>query len=285
MKENDRLYQLNETIRSDVQEHGVAAASSSSAWLPLESNPEILNDFAQRVGLSSDFEFVDYYGPGSIDPDRHTAKAFLLLFPCTESIYEFRQKQADELGTEIGDSRHSNLCFIRQLEGFGNACGTIGCLHACLNTDGAIVASANDSNGDCDGVVPVPLQSFLQQGRGKTPEERGELLLHSQAFKPVSDDAALSSDAQTICPPRDGAFLDHHFVAFCFSSSSSSSPGTIWELDGTKPCPVNHGESSAENFEEDAWNVIQSDFMQVEPDSIEFSLIALVSSASSSTDE
>lgn len=269
MKGQDRLYQLNEAIRND---HGASATSMSSQWLPLESNPEVLNDFAKGVGLRSDFEFVDYYGPGSIDPDRHTTKAFLLLFPCTENIYEFRLKQASDLEREAGDSQHDHLCFIRQVEGFGNACGTIGCLHACLNTKGAI----HNGNADDDESAAVPMQSFLQKVRAKTPKERGELLLESQDFKPLSDEAALSLVAQTICPPREGPDLDHHFVAFCFSSLPSSSSGTIWELDGTKPCPVNHGESSSERFEEDAWNVIHSDFMQVEPDSLEFSLIALV---------
>jgi len=325
----DRLHKLNEAARCDHQEDhddndDTSTSSSSDAWLPLESNPEILNTFAKSVGLRSDHFFVDYYGPGSINNEEYCVKAFLLLFPCTERIYDFRRRQESELlqlqvlraaksksstDDESDDNRHDHddhdhdhdhLCFIRQIEAFGNACGTIGCLHACLNTDGAIV-SANDGDDDNNTtvVVPVPaLQNFVRQGRGKTPKERGELLLQTQAFKSVSDTAAVSSDAQTVCPPRDGPDLDHHFVAFCLvgsskpttttttredeesTSSSSTSDGqqeaVVWELDGTKSAPVNHGTSSPKTFEEDVWRVVQSDFIQVEPDSIEFSLIALV---------
>jgi ubiquitin carboxyl-terminal hydrolase L3 len=36
------------------------------AWLPLESNPEILNKYSWQLGLSETFAFHDVYG---LDPD------------------------------------------------------------------------------------------------------------------------------------------------------------------------------------------------------------------------
>jgi len=35
-------------------------------WLPLESNPEVLNPFVQRLGVSGDWGFADVFG---LDPE------------------------------------------------------------------------------------------------------------------------------------------------------------------------------------------------------------------------
>ncbi len=31
-------------------------------WIPLESNPEVLNEYARKLGVAGDYEFVDIYG-------------------------------------------------------------------------------------------------------------------------------------------------------------------------------------------------------------------------------
>ena len=46
-------------------------------WLPLESNPEVLNDFAAKLGMATDkFKFCDVFG---LDPVRATAAHGLLI--------------------------------------------------------------------------------------------------------------------------------------------------------------------------------------------------------------
>lgn len=36
---------------------------ASKKWIPLESNPDVLNDFAQKLGMdTSGFAFTDVYG-------------------------------------------------------------------------------------------------------------------------------------------------------------------------------------------------------------------------------
>jgi ubiquitin carboxyl-terminal hydrolase L3 len=240
-----------------IQNFAESGQSGSTAWLPLESNPEVLNEFAKKVGMVDSVEFVDYYGPGVLE---QRAMAFLLLFPCSDAISEFRLHQDAEIQqTPNYHDRSSHMCFVEQVEDFGNACGTIGCLHVCLNTQGAM----DDT---------TPLGKFRKSASTKNPQERGMLLHQTDAFKSVSDTAAVSSDAQTSCPDRDGPDLDHHFVAFVWDAKTEH----IFELDGTKDGPIDHGPSSPETFEEDAWEVIQSNYFQVEPDSLEFSLMALV---------
>lgn len=233
-----------------------ASGSDQSAWLALESNPKVFNEFAKKVGLADRFEFVDYYGPGIM---QQPVLAFLLLFPFSDNMFDHRQKQEDAL-QEIPDylDRSKHLCFVKQVSGFGNACGTIACLHVCLNTHGSMDET-------------TPLGSFRKSSNSSTPQERGEMLHQLDAFKCVSDSAAVSSEAQTAVPDRDGVELDHHFVAFIWDVKSER----IFELDGTKFGPIDHGPSSLEDFEENTWEVIQKNFMQVEPDSLEFSLMAL----------
>jgi ubiquitin carboxyl-terminal hydrolase L3 len=236
--------------------NNATSSSDQSAWLALESNPQVFNEFAKKVGLADRFEFVDYYGLGIM---KQPALAFLLLFPCSDNLFDQRQKQEDDLQEIPGYSERSkHLCFVKQVQGFGNACGTIACLHVCLNTHGAMDET-------------TPLGSFRRSSNSSTPQERGELLHQLDAFKCVSDTAAVSSDAQTACPDRDGVELDHHFVAFVWDAKSER----IFELDGTKFGPIDHGPSSLEDFEEKTWGVIQNNFLQVEPDSLEFSLMAL----------
>ncbi|CAJ1947528.1 unnamed protein product [Cylindrotheca closterium] len=201
-----------------------------SAWLALESNPKVFDEFAKKVGLADRFEFVDYYGLGIL---KQPALAFLLLFPCSDNLFDYQQKQEDAL-QEIPDylKRSKHLCFVKQVQGFGNACGTIACLHVCLNTHGAMDET-------------TPLRSFQESSNSSTPQERGELLNQLDAFKCVSDTVA---DAET---------------------------ERVIKLDGTKFGPIDHGTSSLEDFEEKTWGVIQQNFLRVEPDSLEFSLMAL----------
>lgn len=58
-------------------------------WLPLESNPEVLNDFISKLGVdTSKWSYCDVYG---IDPDLlamipRPVIALLLLFPITQAV-------------------------------------------------------------------------------------------------------------------------------------------------------------------------------------------------------
>ena len=49
-KEKDRLVEINNQIRGKPE--------TSTCWLPLESNPDILNTFCKRVGLPTGWEVI-----------------------------------------------------------------------------------------------------------------------------------------------------------------------------------------------------------------------------------
>lgn len=73
-------------------------------------------------------------------------------------------------------------------------------------------------------------------------------------------------------PPIDEVVL-LHFVSFIHAD------GCIYELDGRKPFPINHGPSSAETLLQDAAKVIKKEYIEPglanNPKDINFNTIAL----------
>ena len=105
----------------DFLNNADSSSADQSAWLALESNPKVFNEFAKKVGLADRFEFVDYYGPGIM---QQPILAFLLLYPCTDQMFDHRQKQEDalqEIDGYLDQTKH--MIFVKQVQGFGNACG------------------------------------------------------------------------------------------------------------------------------------------------------------------
>lgn len=93
-----------------------------SRWIPLESNPEVLTRFANALGLGDGMMFCDVFSIDLLDMVPQPAMAVVLLFPLTPSI---------EAGTmrDMGDATtDSSTYFCKQT--IGNACGTIGLIHA-----------------------------------------------------------------------------------------------------------------------------------------------------------
>lgn len=261
--DTDPLALLNDEIRRQ----GPAAAKQSSEWLALESNPQVFDAFGRRIGVPEGWQFVDVLG---LDPELlqmvpRPVAALVLLFPCTRSIYAARRREDESLKAGTGASKE-DLFFIRQVSDFGNACGTIACLHAISNTRHVLQMAAD-----------APLEGFVRSHSGATPEVRGKALLTASELKTPSDAAAMDRAAQTLCPERDGPPLDHHFVAFVHSTG-----GRLVELDGTKRTPVDHGATSSDSFLADAAMAVRRNFVDVEPNVHGFALMALARSGGGS---
>lgn len=303
--DGDRLRSINDELRHN--------AGASSPWLPLESNPEVFTQFAHSVGLPSDWGWHDVYG---LDDELlamvpQPCCAVILLFPCSAKIYQARRREHQQLfqrqqkaPTDFADATF----FLKQHAEFGNACGTIASVHALSNSawayGGGPASTAATSSGsggggeddtaDGDG----SLAKFCAEHRGSGPDQRGRALLRADALKFASDVAAAAPAAQTACPARAGPALDHHFCAFVLGRVSGGGDEglRLLELDGTKAAPIDHGsidsgggsgfllETRPRAILDAAARVIRERFMEVDPDNVEFSLMALCKNPPTSDD-
>lgn len=103
-----------------------------ATWLPLESNPDVLNKYLEKLGVSPLWNIVDIYGT---DEDLlafvpQPLKSLIFLFPCSEVNEEFRAKEDAELKAKNMEYP-AGLFYMRQY--VHNACGTIALVHAVLN--------------------------------------------------------------------------------------------------------------------------------------------------------
>ncbi|XP_018567684.1 ubiquitin carboxyl-terminal hydrolase [Anoplophora glabripennis] len=232
--------------------------------LPLESNPDVMNKFIHLLGVPTKWNIVDVYG---LDNDAlawvpRPVLAIILLFPCSEKFYDYAKQESESL-KEAGQEVSTNLFYMKQY--VSNACGSIALIHSIAN------------NVDRINLEEGVFKKLLEAAKGKTPEERGEMLAkpgndaNSEAFKLISAHQELAMEGQTEANPNEQ--VNHHFVAFV------EKDGNLYELDGRKDFPINHGTTSQETFLEDAAKVCRN-FMERDSEDINFTIMALTASDS-----
>lgn len=92
-------------------------------WMPLESNPELMNKFLHKLGVSPMFRFVEVLG---VDPDLlamvpSPVFAVLLCFPISAASEKHRAEEADRIAKD-GQADSKNVYFT--LQTVGNACAS-----------------------------------------------------------------------------------------------------------------------------------------------------------------
>ncbi|CAG5129401.1 unnamed protein product [Candidula unifasciata] len=219
---------------------------SEQRWIPLESNPKVINKYVHNLGVDSTWNFVDVLG---LDPELlalvpRPVAAVVLLFPDI--------KAGDIIG-DVQPNFPSDLYYTKQT--IGNACGTVAIVHALANNKDLI--KFDDSKH---------FKTFLELTSSMSPEERAKFLEQDNKMGAAHEDCAQEGDTQA--PPVDEN-VQHHFVAFVNFN------GTLYELDGNKEGPVVHGKTNPDIFLEDAAEVIKK-FMAREPDNVNFNVMALV---------
>lgn len=234
---------------------------TTKPWIPLESNPEVLNDFAQKLGVKNipnKYRFCDIYG---LDEELlcmvpTPVLAVILLFPISETTEALRKAEEDRMSKLGTASPLQSLFYMKQT--IGNACGTIGLLHSVANSMPPLQLH--------DGSF---LQTFFSATRGMNPEQRGKYLEQPPSDAPSMDSIHEEAAKQgaTEAPPAD-ADIDLHFVAFV------EVDGRLWELDGRKSGPIDHGMSSEATLLKDVAAVVKENFVN-RANSLNFSLIAL----------
>ncbi|KAM8977488.1 ubiquitin carboxyl-terminal hydrolase isozyme L3 [Pelodytes ibericus] len=177
--------------------------------------------------------------------------AVLLLFPVTEKYESFRAEQEQKIKSE-GQDVNPSVYFMKQT--IRNACGTIGLIHAVGN-------NRDKLNFECDSA----LKKFFEDSLSLSPEERARFLERDESIRVTHESSA--QEGQSEAPSIDDN-VDLHFIAFV------PIQGHLYELDGSKPFPINHGPTSDDTLLEDAIEVCKK-FMQRDPEELRFTVVAL----------
>ncbi|GJE91079.1 ubiquitin carboxyl-terminal hydrolase [Phanerochaete sordida] len=238
----------------------------ASRWLPLESNPDVMNAWSSKAGLvTSQDQFTDVYG---FDPDLlamvpQPVKAVVLLFPISKE-YEARRTAEDESIARAGQHPvDPTVIWIKQT--IQNACGTMGLLHALLNSNVTLEPES-------------ALEKFIDLCKGKTPEERAKLLETTPLFANIHAEAA--AGGQTAAPDI-SEDVDLHFTCFVRAPdpaghaegvAAPEGAHRLLELDGRRAGPIDRGVS--EDLLRDAAAYIKENYVK-DSTSVNFSMLAL----------
>ncbi|TDL26751.1 peptidase C12, ubiquitin carboxyl-terminal hydrolase 1 [Rickenella mellea] len=245
-------------------------------WIPLESNPEVLNKWAKSAGLiTSQDIFQDIYG---LDPELlgmvpQPVKAVVLLFPLTDALKAKNEEEDSKFVKKELEEVDPTIIWIPQK--IDNACGTIGLLHSLINSRTTI----SPSDGSPDG--PPSLADFIERCKEITPEERAGLLVDPKSrfaslFAKIHADAATSG--QSAVPTNLDTNL--HFTCFVMAPSVESRESNVKgagghrliELDGRRKGPLDRG--PCEDLLKDAAEFIKTYYISQSTD-IQFNMMAL----------
>ncbi|XP_049415512.1 ubiquitin carboxyl-terminal hydrolase 3-like isoform X2 [Solanum stenotomum] len=222
-------------------------ADIAKKWLPLEANPDVMNQFLWSRGVPPDeVECYDVYGLDEelLEMVPKPVLAVLFLYPLTSQSEAERVQQDSETKDPT-----STIYFMKQT--VGNACGTIGLLHAIGNITSEIKLDEGSF-----------LDKFFKSTACMDPMERASFLESDREIEVAHSVAATAGDTEV--PVN----VDTHFI--CFTCVD----GQLYELDGRKSRPISHGASTPSSLLQDAAKVIQK-MMQKNPDSMNFNVIAI----------
>lgn len=220
---------------------------SAKRWLPLEANPDVMNQFLWGLGLPEDeAECYDVYGLDEelLEMVPRPVLAVLFLYPITPQSEEERILQ-DSVKKEHND----RVFFMKQT--VGNACGTIGLLHAVGNVTSEIKFLEGSF-----------LDRFYKSTAAMDPLERAAFLEKDREMEVAHSVAATAGETEA------SDNVDTHFI--CFACVD----GQLYELDGRKSAPISHGTSSPSSLLQDAAEAIQG-MIQKNPNSMNFNVIAI----------
>jgi len=176
--------------------------------------------------------------------------AVLCLFPISEASEAHKAEEAAQIA-KSGQEVSKSVYFTKQT--IGNACGTVGLVHAILNNARALQLDNSKF-----------FAKFLESSLKANPDDRAKMLEDNDDIE--VEHRAVATEAKSDVSHEVNANL--HFNAFVCVD------GHIYELDGRKSTPVNHGKSSPASLLKDAVKVIQG-FMARDPKDIRFNMVAL----------
>jgi len=180
-------------------------------WPPLESNPEIIEEYMHQLGLPGIWGFSELYG---FDED---LLAFVPQPVVAVILNSERLGEKKETTTTTTDVDPSSIVsyYMKQTPILDNACGVIACLHAIFNNMELITLQEGKT-----------LSNYLNKVLDKTPQERALILEESTDFQKQHHTFAAQGQSNLAESQED---VKCHYVAFIINDKNQ-----LVELDGTK---------------------------------------------------
>lgn len=235
-------------------------------WFPLESNPTVMNSYMSKLGLNVDeYSFHDVFSTEdwALEMVPRPVLGVLMLFPCNEASENHRHEENERIAAS-GQEVSKEVYYMKQT--IGNACGTVGLLHAV----------GNIRNSHPDAITGGSyLSQFYQTTASMSPEDIADYLEKDDEIEGTHVEAACEGQSEQV---EDANEVDNHFI--CFSHVD----GSLYELDGRKAFPINHGPCSQDTLLEDACKVVQQ-FMSRNPGELRFTMVAFCKAAPAAQEE
>lgn len=221
--------------------------------LPMESNPETMNKYLQKLGVSEKWRMVDVIGleEDALSWVPRPVLAVILLFPLSDAYEQHRSDQEKDLQSK-GLQPPKDVFHLKQV--LSNVCGTIALVHSIANNMQRIELN--------DGL----LKSYLDEAKNLDASAKGELLENSAAILNAYREIVRTGNASG---GEAEEAVSNHFVTFVHND------GHLFELDGRKSYPIDHGTTTPDTLLEDAVKVCHQ-FIARDPDNIGFNVVALV---------
>ncbi|KAI9344107.1 hypothetical protein BD770DRAFT_397681 [Pilaira anomala] len=221
-------------------------------WLPLESNPDVLNKIIHENGVDPQWSFTDVLGfdEESLSLIPKPVSAMIFLFPGTKNYQTFLEKEEAHLKTHE-QNISPNLIYFKQT--ISNACGMMALLHSLANNEHLVGSGL--------------FTKIIEDTKNMSPEERGEYLEGCPALAELHEYGAKHGQSET---PSLEELFTNHFI--CFVQVDDH----LYELDGTRAFPINHGKST--DFVKDAAKIMRQ-FIERDPNDNEYSALAFTKTA------
>jgi ubiquitin carboxyl-terminal hydrolase L3 len=231
----------------------------ASQWLPLESNPDVMGEYVHALGVPRSWCWSDVYGFDAelLAMVPQPVKAVVLLFPISEASERRKQEQEAHVAAPVSE----RVYFMTQT--VGNACGTVGILHALCNQADELQLEPGSW-----------LHTWVHKTSALDPQARGSALGEDTTLAEAH--AAGATGGQSAVPDSDEE-VSLHFVCFVHVE------GGLYELDGRRPCPHRHGETTAADLLTDAARVIQREYVEASDGAVSFNVMALCAPAPEAT--
>uniref|UniRef100_A0A453DBQ1 Ubiquitin carboxyl-terminal hydrolase n=2 Tax=Aegilops tauschii subsp. strangulata TaxID=200361 RepID=A0A453DBQ1_AEGTS len=181
-----------------------ASACSGERWPPLESSPEVFNQFMWSLGVPrGEAEFHDVYG---LDADAlaMVPQPVLAVVFCFPDPPEDPAAPPEQVSATEDKESLDEVYFIKQIDSLGNACGTIALLHAVGNACSEISLVENSG-----------LDLFFKSTASMDPYERARVLEKDDDMARAHSLAASAGDTEI------GDIVEEHYV--CFTALNSKS--------------------------------------------------------------